>query len=341
MRADDGHPAGHMVRRLTLFDSIMLVVTGTIGPSIFIVPADVFRAVPNPGIAMLLWIAAGGITLLAGLACAELGAMFPEAGGQYVFMREAYGKFTAFLYGWVLFTAGNSAALASMGIAVALFLGQAVPSLDAERVMYAKTIFGLHLTIKLGGVIAVGSVIILTAINLRSIKVAAWIQNSTALVYLVAVLVIVAVGFLWGHGSLVAFHLAAASRPRLDHRGWNRRRHDSALLQLRRLGIFVLGRRRDQRPAAKFAARVDLRNFPGDRHLSVGECRISVCVGPDATRAHHHARSGGDGDPVFGGRRPLVGFLHRAHIFRVGLRGGARWGAHILFDGEGRRFFAA
>jgi APA family basic amino acid/polyamine antiporter len=206
MRADDTQPsAGQMVRRLTLFDSIMLVITGTIGPSIFIVPADVFRAVPNPGIAMLLWIAAGGITLLAGLACAELGAMFPEAGGQYVFMREAYGKFTAFLYGWVLFTAGNSAALASMGIAVALFLGQAIPSLDAERVLYAKTILGLHVTIKLGGVIAVASVIILTAINMRSVKIAAWLQNSTALAYLVAVLLIVAVGFLWGHGSWTHF----------------------------------------------------------------------------------------------------------------------------------------
>jgi basic amino acid/polyamine antiporter, APA family len=194
-------PAGHMVRRLTLFDSIMLVVTGTIGPSIFIVPADVLRAVPSPGIALLLWIVAGGITLLAGLACAELGAMFPEAGGQYVFMREAYGGFTAFLYGWILFTAGNSAALASMGIAVALFLGQAVPSLSADQVLFAKTLWGVSFKLDQGSVIAAGAVIALTAINLRSVKVAAWIQNLTALAYLVAVLAIVAVGFAFGHGS--------------------------------------------------------------------------------------------------------------------------------------------
>lgn len=202
MRADSTEqPQGQMVRRLTLFDSIMLVITGTIGPSIFIIPADVMRAVPNPAIAMMLWIAAGGITLLAGLACAELGAMFPEAGGQYVFMREAYGKFTAFLYGWVLFTAGNSAALASMGIAVAIFLGQAVPSLAADHVLYTVTFFGHHFSLDQGNVIAVASVIVITAINLRSVKVAAWIQNFTALAYLVAVLVIVAVGFLLGHGS--------------------------------------------------------------------------------------------------------------------------------------------
>jgi basic amino acid/polyamine antiporter, APA family len=191
-----------------LFDSIMLVVTGTIGPSIFIVSADVMRGVPNPGIAMLLWVLAGGITLLAGLACAELGAMFPEAGGQYVFMREAYGGFTAFLYGWVLFTAGNSAALASMGIAVALFLGQAIPSLAADHVLATFSIFGVSLALKTESVIAAGSVIVLTAINLRSVKVAAWLQNLTALAYLVAVLGIVAAGFAWGHGSWSHFRSA-------------------------------------------------------------------------------------------------------------------------------------
>jgi APA family basic amino acid/polyamine antiporter len=191
---------------LSLFDSIMLVVTGTIGPSIFIVPADVFRAIPNPGIAMVLWVLAGAITLIAGLACAELGAMFPEAGGQYVFMREAYGGFTAFLYGWVLFTAGNSAALATMGIAVALFLGQAVPSLAADHVLFAKDAWGIHFQLEQGSVVAITAVVLLTAINLRSVKLAAWLQNMTALAYLVAVFGIVVAGFAFGHGSWSHFH---------------------------------------------------------------------------------------------------------------------------------------
>jgi basic amino acid/polyamine antiporter, APA family len=193
--------APHLIRRLTLFDSIMLVVSGTLGPSIFIIPADVLRAVPNPGIAMLLWILAGAITLLAGLACAELGAMFPEAGGQYVFMREAYGGFTAFLYGWVLFTAGNSAALASMGIAVALFLGQAMPPLAFDHVLFAGSVWGMPWKLEQGSLIAVATVIVLTAINLRSVKMAAWVQNTTALAFVAAVFVIVAVGFALGHGS--------------------------------------------------------------------------------------------------------------------------------------------
>ena len=134
MRIDSTEGEAKLERKLTLFDSMMIVVTGIVGSSIFIVPADVLRALPNPLVALLLWVAAGGITLVAGLACAELGAMYPEAGGQYVFIREAYGKFAAFLYGWVLFTACNSGALAAMAISTAIFFGRAFPQFSADHV---------------------------------------------------------------------------------------------------------------------------------------------------------------------------------------------------------------
>jgi basic amino acid/polyamine antiporter, APA family len=190
-----------LVRQLTLFDAVMLVVSGTIGASIFIVPADVLHSVPDPRFALLLWVIAGGITLMAGLACAELGGMFPEAGGQYVFIREAYGGFAAFLYGWVLFTAGNSGGLAAMGISFALFLGRAFPALNAEHVVLSHTVLGFHWQLSQGPLIAIAAVIVLTAINLRSVKMAARLQNVTALAYLGAVVAIVALGFLFGHGS--------------------------------------------------------------------------------------------------------------------------------------------
>ncbi len=169
--------ASKLVRQLTLFDSVMVVVSGTIGASIFIVPADVLRAVPDPRFALLLWVIAGGITLMAGLACAELGSMFPEAGGQYIFIREAYGRFAAFLYGWVLFTAGNSGALAAMAIAFALFIGRAFPMLSAEHVIYAHQVFGVQWELTQGALIAVASMIVLTAVNLRSVKMAAWLGH--------------------------------------------------------------------------------------------------------------------------------------------------------------------
>jgi APA family basic amino acid/polyamine antiporter len=215
MRAVDSIPAGedHLERRLTLFDSIMLVVSGTVGPSIFIIPGDVLRGIPDPVLALLMWIVVGGVTLIAGLACAELGAMFPEAGGQYVFIREAYGGFPAFLYGWVLFTAGNSTAQASMGIAVALFLGQAVPGLAADHVVFATRVLGAPFALEQGSIVAVVAIIIVTAINIRSVKLAAWLQNFTAVAYLVMVLGIVGAGFALGHGSWTHFerHPAGAA----------------------------------------------------------------------------------------------------------------------------------
>src|SRR5580692_5372747 len=173
--------ASKLVRQLTLFDSVMVVVSGTIGASIFITPADVLRAVPDPRFALLLWVIAGGFTLMAGLACAELGSMFPEAGGQYVFIREAYGRFAAFLYGWVLFTAGNSGALAAMAIAFALFFGRAFPMFSTDHVIVACNIFGVHWELNRGSLIAVASVVVLTGVNLRSVRMAALLQNITAL----------------------------------------------------------------------------------------------------------------------------------------------------------------
>jgi len=209
MRVDAAAGEAKLERQLTLFDSVMIVVGGTIGPSIFIVPADVMRAVPNPALALLLWVAAGGITLLAGLACAELGAMYPEAGGQYVFIREAYGKFAAFLYGWVLFTAGNSGALAAMAISVAIFFGRAFPQFAADHVAFAYDLRTMHLEITRGTLLAVGSVIVLTAVNLRSVKVAAWLQNVAAVGYLAALALIVLAGLAFGHGSWSHFNASA------------------------------------------------------------------------------------------------------------------------------------
>lgn len=205
MRIDvEGKPT--LERQLTLFDSVMIVVSGTIGASIFIVPADVLRAVPNPAVSLLLWVVVGGITLLAGLACAELGAMYPEAGGQYVFIREAYGRFAAFLYGWVLFTAGNSGALAAMAISSAIFIGRAFPQFEPDHVAFTLRLFALHLDITRATLFAVGAVIVLTAVNMRSVRIAAWLQNVTAVGYLAALGLIVVIGLSLGHGSWSHFH---------------------------------------------------------------------------------------------------------------------------------------
>ncbi len=197
--------AAKLVRQLTLFDSVMVVVSGTIGASIFITPADVLRVVPDPRLALMLWVVAGVITLMAGLACAELGAMYPEAGGQYIFIREAYGRFAAFIYGWVLFTAGNSGALAAMAIAFAIFFGRAFPMLSAEHVLYSHAWFGVQWEFTRGALVAIVSVVVLTLVNMRSVKMAAYLQNVTATGFLVGIVAIVVLGLLFGHGSWANF----------------------------------------------------------------------------------------------------------------------------------------
>jgi APA family basic amino acid/polyamine antiporter len=190
-----------LIRQLTLFDAVMFVVSGTVGASIFITPADVLRAVPSPMFALLLWVVAGGITLLAGLACAELGGMFPESGGQYVFIREAYGRPAGFMYGWVLFTAGNSGGLAAMVISFAMFLGRAFPTLRTEDAILSASLFGLHWTFTRGSVLAIVALLVLTAVNMRSVRFATYLQNLTALVYLGTIVGIALLAFLFGHGS--------------------------------------------------------------------------------------------------------------------------------------------
>ena len=201
MRIDASAGNGKFARTLTLFDAVMLVVSGIVGASIFIIPADVLRGVGSPLLSLLLWVVAGAVTLIVGLVCGELGGMFPEAGGQYVYIREAFGGFSAFLFGWVLFTVANSAGLAAMAIVFALFLGRAIPALSAEHVLYAKAIFGLHFEFTLGSLVAILAVVLLTAVNARSVKLAARLQNLTATVYLGMVAIIAGLGFTLGRGS--------------------------------------------------------------------------------------------------------------------------------------------
>ena len=222
---------GKLIRQLSLTDAVLLVVSGTIGASIFIIPADVLRAVPSPVFALLLWAVAGGITLLAGLACAELGGMFPEAGGQYIYIREAYGHFPAFFYGWVLFTAGNSGGLGAIVIGFAFFLGRAFPYLAADTVLFSYSVGGFHWKLTQGALLAVIAVIVLTAVNIRSVKVAARLQNVTALAYLTAVIGIALCGFTFGHGSWSHFAFKPGTMSRNFYRG-NGRRNDCPALEL-------------------------------------------------------------------------------------------------------------
>src|SRR5689334_23360874 len=111
-RNSNGRPSAELARRLSLGDSIAIAVGIMIGGGSSLIPHLVARSVPSPPMIMGVWALAGVISFIGALACAELGAAFPATGGQYVFLREAYGRLAAFLCGWSLFTVARTAQVA-------------------------------------------------------------------------------------------------------------------------------------------------------------------------------------------------------------------------------------
>ncbi len=124
----DARGAGVPRRVIGPFDATTLVVGSMIGSGIFIVSAESARLVGTPGRLLLVWAAAGLLTLLAALSCAELAAMFPRAGGPYVFVREAYGEMAGFLFAWTLLLVVQTGTIAAVAVAFSKFLGVLVPS---------------------------------------------------------------------------------------------------------------------------------------------------------------------------------------------------------------------
>ncbi|HSD47503.1 MAG TPA: amino acid permease, partial [Pyrinomonadaceae bacterium] len=115
--------AAKLIRGLSLLDATMIVVGSMIGSGIFIVSAESSRLVGSPGWLLMAWALAGVLTITGALCCAELAAMWPRAGGQYVFLREAYGPATGFLFGWGLFLIIQTGTIAAVAVAFANFTG--------------------------------------------------------------------------------------------------------------------------------------------------------------------------------------------------------------------------
>jgi basic amino acid/polyamine antiporter, APA family len=180
-------------RRLNLFDSTAIVVGSMIGSGIFIVSADIARMVGSPGWLMMVWVITGFMTVFAALSYGELAGMFPRAGGQYVYLKEAYNPLTGFLYGWTLFLVIQTGTIAAVGMAFAKFSGVLIPAIS-ENVVWFKGVF-----IKFGPVqlVAIGSIAFLTWINTRGIKEGKKIQNAftSGKFILLVLFIVIGLGF--------------------------------------------------------------------------------------------------------------------------------------------------
>jgi APA family basic amino acid/polyamine antiporter len=166
-------------RRLDLFDATMVVVGSMIGSGIFIVSADIARLVGSPAWLLAAWVLTGVLTLTAALSYGELAAMMPRAGGQYVYLREAFSPLWGFLYGWTLFLVIQTGTIAAVGVAFARFLGVLWPAVAEDHYLIAPVHLsaGYALSLSTAQLVAVLLIALLTWTNTRGIDYGRVVQN--------------------------------------------------------------------------------------------------------------------------------------------------------------------
>ena len=194
-----------LVRGLSLLDSVLLLVSGIIGSSIFLTAKDIAGPLPNPTLFFLVWVLGGVISLCACVAFAELGSMFPDSGGQYIYLREAYGDLIAFLYGWMLFTVGNGGSIAALSVASAAYMGNIIPFISQQHVIFSLA--GMPFT----RAHAIGLVLIaiLTCVNVFGLRRGALLTNVSTWTKFSAMAVFVVLGFAVGKGHWSNFSAQA------------------------------------------------------------------------------------------------------------------------------------
>ena len=187
-------------RGLTLFDATMVVVGSMVGSGIFIVSADMARLVGSPGWLLLSWVVTGCLTVGAALAYGELAAMMPRAGGQYVFLREAFAPLAGFLYGWTLFTVIQTGTIAAVAVAFARFTGVLFPVIAEDRYVISPVHLSSGYAVSLSTAQLVGVLLIalLTWTNTRGLEYGRLVQNVFTTAKTGALAALIAVGILLG-----------------------------------------------------------------------------------------------------------------------------------------------
>jgi basic amino acid/polyamine antiporter, APA family len=184
-------------RSLNLFDAIMLVSGSMIGSGIFIVTADMVRVLGSPFWVLMCWILSGVITLFAALCYGELAGMMPEAGGQYIYLKRAFGKLTAFVYGWSVFAVIQTGVIAAVAVAFARYCGVLIPYFDESRILVQIGSFGLSTT----QLLAVVMVFFLSWLNSRGISNGKIIQRVFTSAKIVALAALILIAFVFAYGS--------------------------------------------------------------------------------------------------------------------------------------------
>jgi APA family basic amino acid/polyamine antiporter len=199
-------PVRQFKHGLRLLDSTMIVIGSMIGSGIFIVSADIARTVGGAGWLLLVWLITGIITVIAALSYGELGGMMPHAGGQYVYLREAYNPLVGFLYGWTLFLVIQTGTIAAVAVAFAKFTAVLVPALGEQNVLVSLA----GLKISAARLVAIASIAVLTYVNTRGLREGKIVQNVFTTTKTLALLGLIILGIAVGrHAGAIAANAPA------------------------------------------------------------------------------------------------------------------------------------
>ena len=200
------NPNEQLARRLSSLDATAILVGSMIGSGIFIAPSLMAKNIAAPGVYLGLWLLAGVFTLLGAFSYAELAAMMPAAGGQYVYLRRAFGPLTGFLYGWTLLLVIQSGFIAAVAIAFAKYLGVFIPGLGEKEILLRVPLGALGtFAFSSAQAVALGVIAVLTLINLRGVVAGAAVQNVFTGLKLLALWALVAGILVAGKGRFANF----------------------------------------------------------------------------------------------------------------------------------------
>ena len=218
-------------RRLGPLDGAALVVSNVIGGGIFLVPAFVAQSVPHPWAMLAVWVAGGGLAFAGAMAYAELAALRPRAGGEYVYLREAFGPLAAFLTGWTSFVAGFAGAIAASAVGLASYLSRFLPVAGDTTPIVTLPLGVVDLVVSPQAITAVGVIAALSTVHIFGLGPGRIVQNLLAGTKVAVLVAFVALGFGFGEGNVAHFTAGGGVSPGLwvlalipvmfSYSGWN------------------------------------------------------------------------------------------------------------------------
>lgn len=220
-----------LARRLGTFDAAAIIVSNVIGSGIFITPALIATLIPDAWLMIGVWFAGGVLAFAGAMAYAELAALRPRAGGEYVYLREAFGPVAAFLTGWTSFVAGFSGAIAASAVGLTTYLGRFMPAAADARPLVSLPLGFVTMSVTPQGIMAITVIVLLSLVHLRGVGPGRVMQNILAALKVTALLLLIALGFSLGEGSTANFQAGQAVAPAgwllalvpvmFSYSGWN------------------------------------------------------------------------------------------------------------------------